>query len=122
MPPSRSSKTCSTSTPRSGSRAERLFFNHRPWVLVLCLLLTLALGYAALGLKLSASFEKTIPTQHPYIVNLLAHKADLAGQGNALRIAVAVQAGHDLRQGLPGDAAARSATRSSCCRVWTGLS
>ncbi len=78
---------------RSGSRAERLFFNHRPWVLVLCLLLTLALGYAALGLKLSASFEKTIPTQHPYIVNLLAHKADLAGQGNALRIAVAVQEG-----------------------------
>ncbi len=77
----------------SGSRAERLFFNHRPWVLALCLALTLGLGWAALGLKLSASFEKTIPTQHPYIANLLAHRADLAGQGNALRIAVAVKDG-----------------------------
>ena len=79
--------------PRTGSAAERLFFNHRPWVLALCLLVTLVLGWQALGLKLNASFEKTIPTQHPYIANYLAHKADLAGQGNALRIAVAVRQG-----------------------------
>jgi uncharacterized protein len=78
---------------RTGSAAERLFFNHRPWVLALCLIVTLVLGWQALGLKLNASFEKTIPTQHPYIVNYLAHKADLAGQGNALRIAVAARQG-----------------------------
>jgi uncharacterized protein len=74
--------------PRSGSRFERAFFNHRPWVLALCLLLTLLLGWQASHLRLNASFEKTIPTQHPYIANYLAHKGDLAGQGNALRIVV----------------------------------
>ncbi|MBI5716939.1 MAG: MMPL family transporter [Burkholderiales bacterium] len=79
--------------PCSGSTAERLFFNHRPWVLALCLLATLVLGWQALALELSASFEKTIPTQHPYIANYLANKPNLAGQGNALRIAIAVTDG-----------------------------
>jgi predicted RND superfamily exporter protein len=79
--------------PQTGSLAERLFFNHRPWVLVLCLLATLLLGWQALSLRLAASFEKTIPLKHPYIQNYLAHKGDLAGQGNALRIAVAAKSG-----------------------------
>ncbi len=74
---------------RSGSWLERAFFNHRPGVLLLCLLATLALGWQALQLRLNASFEKTIPAQHPYIVSYLANKANLSGQGNALRIAVA---------------------------------
>jgi predicted RND superfamily exporter protein len=74
--------------PASGSLTERVFFNHRPWVMAICLLLTLLLGWQATKLRLNASFEKTIPTTHPYIVNYLAHKSDLAGQGNALRIAV----------------------------------
>ncbi|RFO96708.1 RND transporter [Rhodoferax lacus] len=74
--------------PHSGSWTERLLFNHR-WVFVtLCLLLTLALGYQATRLNLGASFEKMIPTNHPYIANYLANKADMAGQGNVLRIAV----------------------------------
>jgi len=72
----------------SGSAPERALFNHRPWVMALCLLVTLLLGWQAMRLTLNASFEKTIPTQHPYIVNYLAHQADLAGQGNAMRIAV----------------------------------
>jgi predicted RND superfamily exporter protein len=77
----------------SGSRAERLFFNHRPWVLAACVLVTLLLAWQALGLQLTASFEKTIPTRHPYLQNYLAHKGDLAGQGNALRIAVEARSG-----------------------------
>ena len=72
----------------SGSRAERMLFNHRPWVLALCLLLTLLLGWQATKLRLNASFEKTLPSAHAYIANYLAHKADLAGGGNAMRIAV----------------------------------
>ncbi|MBT9598738.1 MAG: RND family transporter [Vitreoscilla sp.] len=72
----------------SGSAAERAFFNHRPWVMAICLLLTLLLGWQALKLRLNASFEKTIPTQHSYIANYLANKGNLAGQGNAMRIAV----------------------------------
>lgn len=72
----------------SGSVIERAFFNHRAWVMGLCLLLTLLLGWQATALRLNASFEKTIPTQHPYIANYLAHKGNLAGQGNAMRIVV----------------------------------
>jgi predicted RND superfamily exporter protein len=73
---------------QSGTWPERLLFNHRPWVVALCLLITLLLGWQATRLGLNASFEKTIPTQHPYLVNYLANKGNLAGQGNALRIAV----------------------------------
>ena len=72
----------------SGSWPERLLFNHRPWVMLLCLLATLFLGSQATRLTLNASFEKTIPTLHPYIVNYLTHKGDLGGQGNAVRIVV----------------------------------
>jgi predicted RND superfamily exporter protein len=72
----------------SGSLTERIFFNHRPWVMAICLLITLLLGWQATKLRLNASFEKTIPTTHSYIANYLAHKGDLAGQGNAMRIAV----------------------------------
>ncbi|WP_027474131.1 efflux RND transporter permease subunit [Curvibacter gracilis] len=78
---------------RSGSWLERSVFNHRPWVLGLCLLLTLLLGWQALRLPLNASFEKTIPTSHPYIANYLAHRADLAGQGNTLRLVLEARQG-----------------------------
>lgn len=78
---------------RSGTWPERLLFNHRPWVMLLCLLATLWLGQQAFRLTLNASFEKTIPTSHPYIANYLAHKVDLGGQGNALRIVVEARKG-----------------------------
>ena len=78
---------------RSGNLVERAFFNHRIWVMLVCLLLTLLLGWQATKLQLNASFEKTIPTGHPYIVNYLAHKGDLAGQGNALRLVVQAKQG-----------------------------
>ncbi|MEO8805888.1 MAG: MMPL family transporter [Burkholderiaceae bacterium] len=73
---------------QSGSRAERVFFNHRRWMVLLCLLITAVLGWQATHLRLNASFEKTIPTGHPYIANYLANKANLGGQTNALRIVV----------------------------------
>jgi uncharacterized protein len=74
--------------PRSGSAVERALFNHRAWVVLLCLMVTALLGWQATRLKLSASFEKSIPTAHPYIVNFLAHQSDLRGLGNAVRIVV----------------------------------
>ena len=73
----------------SGSWLERVLFNHRKAVVFICLLLTLFLGWQATKLELSASFEKTIPGSHPYIVNFLAHQNDLQGLGNAVRVAVA---------------------------------
>ncbi|WP_020655780.1 efflux RND transporter permease subunit [Massilia niastensis] len=73
----------------SGSAIERALFNHRGLVVLLCMLVTLALGWQATRLQLTASFEKTIPASHPYIVNYLAHQNELQGLGNAVRIAVA---------------------------------
>ena len=78
---------------RSGSAAERLFFNHRAWVVALCLLATVLLGWQALSVKLAASFEKTIPAQHPYIVNFLEQREKLGAGSNAIRIAVAAKQG-----------------------------
>lgn len=75
--------------PRSGSLVERALFNHRGWVLLLCLLATLGLGWQATRLQLAASFEKTIPTQHPWVQSFLARQSQLTGLGNAVRVAVA---------------------------------
>ncbi len=74
--------------PASGDRLERALFNHRPLVVLLCLLATMLLSVAAVRLGLNASFEKTIPARHPFIVAYLEHRADLGGLGNAVRIAV----------------------------------
>ncbi|WP_237171278.1 efflux RND transporter permease subunit [Pandoraea pulmonicola] len=72
----------------SGSRIERVLFNHRAMVVVLCALITLLLGWQASHLRLSASYEKTIPTSHPFIVNFLRYETQLYGLGNAVRVAV----------------------------------
>jgi len=72
----------------SGSLLERLLFNHRRLVLLLCLVATVLLGGQATRLQLNSSFEKTIPTQHPYIVNFLANKEELSASGNVVRVAV----------------------------------
>ncbi len=73
---------------QSGSLLERVLFNHRGIVVLLCLVLTAVLACTATRLKLNASFEKMIPTAHPYIANFLRHQNDLSGLGNAARIAV----------------------------------
>ncbi|HEY1394189.1 MAG TPA: MMPL family transporter [Methylibium sp.] len=74
---------------RSGSAIERLLFNHRWIVVVLCALVTMLLGWqCATRLQINASFDKTIPARHPYIRNFLQHQNDLSGLGNAVRIAV----------------------------------
>ncbi|WOH38182.1 MMPL family transporter [Thalassotalea fonticola] len=67
---------------------ERILFNHRPVWLTLFTLLTLFFGYQANQIRPEASYEKMIPTFHPYIANYLAHKDDLKGLGSAVRISV----------------------------------
>ena len=74
--------------PKSGSAVERGLFNHRRLVLLACALVTAVLGWQLGGLRLNASFERMIPTGHPYIVNFLANRSELAGSGNVVRIAV----------------------------------
>lgn len=93
MPDSAVICTLSDFDTRSGSLAERLLFNNRLVIVALCALISVLLGYKALGLSLNAAFEKMIPTKHPYIINFLENRGQLAGMGNSLRIAVEAKNG-----------------------------
>lgn len=77
----------------SGSRLERLIFNNRVVVLLVSLLVTLFLGWHAMFLRVNASFEKMLPTGHPYIQNYLEHKTALRELGNVVRIVVENKSG-----------------------------
>lgn len=74
--------------PHSGMWTERLVFNFRPVVLVLCLLFTGFFGWHALKLPISASFDKMIPQSHPYIQQYFENKDRLGSMSNSLRIVV----------------------------------
>jgi uncharacterized protein len=73
---------------QSGNRLERMVFNHRLIVILLCAVMTGFLGWHALKLPVNTSFEKMIPQSHPYIQNYFEHREGLSGMGNALRISV----------------------------------
>lgn len=73
---------------KSGTLLERLLFNNRPVIILLCVLITSFLGIQMLKLELNASFDSMIPTSHPFIQNYLAHEQDLQAQGNSLKIVV----------------------------------
>ncbi len=67
---------------------ERLIFNNRIPILIFFLVATLFLGYNAVKIQPDASFERLIPLEHPYIVNMMEHQDDLENLGNFVRIAV----------------------------------
>src|SRR6516165_10549904 len=74
---------------RSGNLLERLVFNNRLAMVVVCAIVTVLLGYvAATRLVLNASFEKMIPQDQAYIKNYLTYQKDLRGLGNAVRVVV----------------------------------
>ncbi|MDH3990106.1 MAG: RND family transporter, partial [Gammaproteobacteria bacterium] len=73
--------------------AERILFENRITVIILFVLMTLFLGWQAIQIEPDASFEKMIPTSHPYIQNYLDNKADLASLSNSVRIIVATNEG-----------------------------
>jgi uncharacterized protein len=73
----------------SGNLLERLVFNNRLVMVIVCAIITVVLGYfAATKLVLNASFEKMIPQSQPYIKNYLTYQKDLRGLGNAIRVVV----------------------------------
>jgi predicted RND superfamily exporter protein len=78
---------------RSGNVVERLLFNNRMVVVLLCLVITLFLSFQARDLTMNAAFQKMIPTNHPFIVNYLQNRSELAGIENSLRIAVEAREG-----------------------------
>ncbi|MEQ9546285.1 MAG: MMPL family transporter [Marinobacter sp.] len=80
-------------TPKAEPFLERLIFNNRAIILIAFFFLTLFLGYNAIKIQPDASFERMIPLEHPYIVNMLEHRDDLENLGNFVRIAVEVKEG-----------------------------
>ncbi|MBH3429657.1 efflux RND transporter permease subunit [Pseudomonas alkylphenolica] len=78
---------------RSGSRLERLIFNNRLLVILLCAVATVILGWDSTRLTLNAAFEKTIPQNQPYIRNFLDNRDELKGLGNAVRVVVENRSG-----------------------------
>jgi len=67
---------------------ERYIFRFRAPLLIFLALASILLGFEAFHMKLEASFEKMIPTYHPFINNYLKHKDDLKGLGNVIWISV----------------------------------
>jgi hypothetical protein len=80
----------------SGGIVERLVFNNRAIVLLLCAIATVLLGYASSGIRLNASFERMLPTTHPYIQSFLEHRKGLEKQWNAIRIVVEAPEGETV--------------------------
>ena len=72
----------------SGAFLERLVFNNRALVMVLCLLVTVVLGYQASKIQLQAGFDKMLPKHHEYVENYFENRDYLAGLGNNLRLAI----------------------------------
>jgi len=73
---------------QSGNLIERLVFNHRLWMVVVCALVTAVLAWQAKGLAVNAGFEKMLPHRHSYIQKYFEFKNDLRGLGNSVRVVV----------------------------------
>ncbi|WP_200843855.1 RND family transporter [Pantoea sp. 18069] len=82
--------------PDSGNWLERLVFNNRIVVVLLCVLFTLLLGAQATRLTPNASFDGMLPLSHPYLQNYLAERKKLVSQANSLRIVVERKGGGSI--------------------------
>ncbi|MEG7359564.1 efflux RND transporter permease subunit [Pseudomonas citronellolis] len=80
----------------SGSRGERLIFNNRVLLIIVCLALTLTLGFFASRLQVKASFEDMMPQSHEFVRNYLQHASSLRSLGNSVRIVVSNTKGDDI--------------------------
>jgi predicted RND superfamily exporter protein len=79
--------------PRSGNLLERLVFNHRLVLLLVCAVLTAVFAFQLRGLTVGASFDKMLPHGHPYIQNYLENRGQLRGLGDSVRVAVEAPGG-----------------------------
>ena len=71
---------------------ERLVFNNRLKVILICTLITVFLAFQAVQMRPMTSFEKMIPLHHPFIVNMMENREDLGG-GNSIRISLEAKNG-----------------------------
>ena len=75
---------------------ERLIFRNRGFVLAIFLAITAYLGYQMTNLRPDASFEKMIPADHPFIVAMKEHRAELGASGSSIQVAVEAVDGNIL--------------------------
>lgn len=80
----------------TGSFLERAIFNNRKLLLIICMVVTAALGLSIRNLSLNANFQSDIPVHQAYIVNYLDNQASLEGLGNTLQIVVQAKQGSIL--------------------------
>ena len=71
------------------ARIERLLFARRPLVLAVFVLVTLAMGWLASGLRVDAGFTKLVPVEHEYMQTFLEYREEFGG---ADRVLIAVMA------------------------------
>jgi predicted RND superfamily exporter protein len=79
---------------RSGSRLERLIFNNRLWIVAVCVVLTLLLGFQATKSNVSASYERMMPQSSRFIRNYLENVDSLRSLGNSVRVVVENRSGN----------------------------
>lgn len=72
----------------SGSALERLVFNHRAFLVISCIVITVLLALQATKLVVNAGYEKMLPQGHPYIQNYFDNQRELRGLGNSVRVVV----------------------------------
>jgi len=76
---------------QSGTFLEKLVFNHRGLIMLLCALVTLMLGYQATKIRLNPGFAKMLPQSHEYVRNFMESRNDMAGMGDVLRLVVSTE-------------------------------
>lgn len=74
--------------PRSGSWVERFVFNHRFWIVAVCVVVTIVLGFFASHLRVTASYNRQMPQSQPFIKNYQQYHKQLNGLGNVVQIVV----------------------------------
>ncbi|HEX4917108.1 MAG TPA: MMPL family transporter [Limnobacter sp.] len=85
--------TSSNKSPAQGPWPERLVFNNRVAVLCVLAIITVLLGWQATQLKVAASFEKMIPSNHEFVQNFMKNRNELSGLGNVVRVTVEAKEG-----------------------------
>jgi hypothetical protein len=76
-------------------RLDHIIFTRRAWVVVLFALITAAMAMVAgRGLRIDATYEKQLPTKHPYIQTYLSDKAKDFRGANRVLIAVMARDGN----------------------------
>ena len=71
------------------ARIEQLLFVHRRFVIASFVLVTLAMGWLASGLRVDAGFTKLVPVEHEYMRTFLQYRDEFGG---ADRVLIAVMA------------------------------